>query len=281
MSWCGKDFESVNFSFEWWKCAVYYNICVINQTLNIVHYSCCFPFFFCLMASRERMKEDRNWFKPWVVRADQQQTPPCNTSLPPSRAQKSEQLNYYQQEPLDYATRRHGSASSKYLIYVSVIFTSWPLDGVSVLVNSSARSLRHFTKYVRLNFSAFRLPLFLSLFFSKLRLWQREGLQPSSVERRVLFCKDGWVYETIRPPPWMEINIKKHKIKQNEKVVAGEGQSEKRERERESFAVYLAICGYVRDSRELLHDPVAFLVDVGGSDSAGLNITRDHRSSRM
>uniref|UniRef100_A0A0P5ERJ1 Pleckstrin domain-containing family G member n=1 Tax=Daphnia magna TaxID=35525 RepID=A0A0P5ERJ1_9CRUS len=58
------------------------------------------------------MKEDRNWFKPWVVRADQQQTPPCNTSLPPSRAQKSEQLNYYQQEPLDYATRRHGSASS-------------------------------------------------------------------------------------------------------------------------------------------------------------------------
>ncbi|KAK4003314.1 hypothetical protein OUZ56_005085 [Daphnia magna] len=59
------------------------------------------------------MKEDRNWFKPWVVRADQQQTPPCNTSLPPSRAQKSEQLNYYQQEPLDYATRRHGSASKK------------------------------------------------------------------------------------------------------------------------------------------------------------------------
>ncbi|XP_046442623.1 pleckstrin homology domain-containing family G member 5-like isoform X5 [Daphnia pulex] len=60
------------------------------------------------------MKEDRNWFKPWVVRPDQPSAPPCSSAstLPPNlKPPTSEQLNYYAQAQ-ESATKRHGSASS-------------------------------------------------------------------------------------------------------------------------------------------------------------------------
>ena len=86
-----------------------------KSILNFIKHQVVFPYCSFVVYRQRRMKEDRNWFKPWAVRSDPPSTPPppCSSSgLPPTRAPKSEQLNYYPQTQ-ECATKRHGSASSK------------------------------------------------------------------------------------------------------------------------------------------------------------------------
>jgi hypothetical protein len=107
------------------------NLAVNQSWISLNANSLPFPYWFLV---QEKMKEDRNWFKPWVVRPDQPSAPPCSSSstLPTHlKPPTSEQLNYYAQAQ-ESATKRHGSASSKsfkktriFIFFSWVYFASW------------------------------------------------------------------------------------------------------------------------------------------------------------